>query len=579
MSSPSSLSLYESANKTLPPSPELRPSRNQQQSVDSEFSLESSPTNLLASNAPATSQSRRLRSVARYKAFYPQALACSDTLTSSLDHNLHDDEQPNGVSSTSLSSASPAKNIAAGGSSSSDATTSLGALAGPRGVALFRLSRPHIPLLILSHATNSTSKMSNLSGLAFQPNSDGTVSHSLYLAATRGSATLIWDASGHSNMPLIGRLGSDVNIADAIDTRITSMCWKPSSRLASASSPLLATTTAKSISLWDLRVAPQGSTSSFKPTLRFGTSKQTSFSNSTAVAPALVQVACSSESDEFATIDATGIVRVYDIRMAERNRGSSSSGPAVSSFRAHETAGVGLAYFPTTSATNDDKSSSSSWLTWGLDSPKASAVAKLWSWTSDDSQQQATTDPDDYWYMYATPLNRSDYRVNAQLVRPNLACARVCASPVENSFMAVGHLPYNNTADKIGTEPRGGWWAELCTLSSDDEKKTVDERLPSTTFGLDSVINFEGGGTSNYNWGQKALLSALGGRADLGRLQAAELAFVGVSNQSWSPPIVEEALDPAKVEEEKGSNVELVLCCLSDTSVITTHVSFSLSMR
>lgn len=570
--SASNQSLHESAHETLPPSPEFKPSIGGSETLvdSSSFSLDASPSTALASNVPIVSNSRRLRSVARYQAFHPQALACSDTLTISTD-NILNDEEINGVSSTSMSSIATKRNTARG-ASLSNTTTSLGALAGPQGVALFRMSRPHIPLLILSHATNSKSKLSNISGLAFQPNADAMGSQSLYLAATRGTASLIWDASGHSTMPLIGRLGSDMNVADAFDTRITSMCWKPSSRTASATAPLLATTTANSISLWDLRVAPQGSTS-FKPTLRIGTAKQTSFSNSSAIAPKLVQVACSSESDELATIDSAGIVRIYDIRMAERNRAPSTSGSAASSFRAHETAGVGLAYFPTKSANNNAKTLSSSWLTWGLDSPKASAVAKLWSWTGNE-KQQAAADPDDYWYMYATPFNRSDYRLNAQLVRPNLACARICPLPLENAFMAVGHHPYRNSESENSTTARDGWWAELCTLAGGDGQNAVDGQVPSSTFGLKSVVSFEGGGTISYDWGQKALLSALGGRSDLGRLQAAELAFSGVSSQSHLlTPAVERALDT--VEEDEGTNIELVLCCLSDTSVITTHVSYS----
>eukprot|EP00980_Cylindrotheca_fusiformis_P009435 scaffold2065_cov107-Cylindrotheca_fusiformis.AAC.5 len=565
MSGSSHQLLHESAKKILPPSPELKPStRNLPESVDSQFSLDASPA-----NAPTASQSQRLRSIARYQSFYPQALACSDTLTVSTQSDLIDEPQPTGVSSTLMSTQSQ-KHKESRRTPPSGTTSSLGALAGPQGVALFRLARPHIPLLVLSHATNSTSKRSSISSLAFQPNAGD---RSLYLAATRGSASLIWDASGHSTMPLIGRLGSESNAADSLDAHITSMCWKPSSQQASSTSPLLATTTANSISLWDLRVAPQGSTSSFKPTLRIGTSRQISFSKSSAIAPKIVQVACASESDELATIDTTGIVRIYDVRMTERHRAPSTSGSASSTFRAHATAGVGLAYFPTTAMKGSgENSTSSSWLTWGLDSPKASAVAKLWSWTSSDSQE-VSTDPDDYRHPNSIPFNRSEYCLNAQLVRPNLACARICPVPMKNSFMAVGHYPYYNaTQDEKSMHSPGGWWAELCTLTSETVQAPVSDSLFSTTFGVRSVVKFEGGGGSGYDWGQKALLSALGGRDDLGRLQAAELAFSGISNQSHSlTPGVEYGLDRSLPDEAQDGNVELVLCCLSDTAVITTH--------
>jgi hypothetical protein len=184
-------------------------------------------------------------------------------------------------------------------------------------------------------------------------------------------------------------------------------------------------------------------------------------------------------------------------------------------------------------------------------------------------------DPEDYWYMCSTPSwNRSDYQLKGQLVRPNLACARVCASPIKNSFLSVGHLPYSTK----NAESQGGWWAELCTLACDDSvektREEPDEQLSPTTFGLNSVVKFQGGGTANSSWDQKALLSALGGREDLGRLQAAELAFSGGLNRNrLTPPIAEGSSDIDTTFYEEKGNIELLLCCLSDNSVITTHVS------
>lgn len=546
----------------LPPSPELKESAlsNLHGNVKiPDFSLDGSPGRARVV-APAISSTlvQRLSSVARYQAFHPQALACSNTLTSS----LNDEEifPPSLKSHPSTSTITHARK--------DPGPSSLGALAGPTGVALFRLSRPHVPLLMLSHATNSTNK-SSISSLAFQPTTTADTQsnpRSLYLAATRGSGVLIWDASGHSPNPLIGRLGMDHENTSAIadlDNRITSISWK-----ASAVSPLLATTTSTSLSLWDLRSHSQGSTSNIvlKPVLRFGTARE-SFTNHSP----LVQVACSSDSDECATIDVSGIVRVYDIRMTERGR--SFMGSPTSAFAAHETAGVGISYFRSTSP--KENNTTSRWLTWGLEGPLSSPVVKIWSNESKSHATQSNQDTEDYWYMDAGDASSpryskgvpsigldSDYHLEAQCARPNLACARVCASPVENSFMAVGHLETNEDNSE------GGWWADLFTLSKETEEPT-DTNPILTTFGLSKVAGFHGGSAASSS-DRRALVSVLGSRVDLGRLQAAELAFSGATFRSRSISIGE---NPVEKKEEDNSDVELLLCCLSDTGVVTTHVS------
>ncbi|KAL3909517.1 MAG: hypothetical protein SGARI_002563, partial [Bacillariaceae sp.] len=264
------------------------------------------------SNSPSTTpQPRRLRSVAKYSSFHPQALACSSEIINTSYKDFESAQDYGGPSS-------------------------LGAIAGPRGVALFRVSRPHVPLMIFSHATNSTKN--SISSLAFQPrtqriagNNNNNVQDisSLYLAAARGSGVLIWDASGHSANPLLGRLLMDP-VQDSIGgsvAAVSSIAWKTNP---SGSDPLLATTAGTFMSLWDLR------SPGFKPSLRFSSSRN-------AVNTPLVQVACSSVSEECATIDAAGVVRIYDVRGT--GGGSSSSGAPVGTFVAHE-AGVGILHLP-----------------------------------------------------------------------------------------------------------------------------------------------------------------------------------------------------------------------------------------
>ncbi len=522
----------------------------------------------------------RLRSVAKYNAFHPQALACSkDVLTTSYKDHLE----------SSLDFGGPA---------------SLGAIAGPRGVALFRLSRPHIPLLIFSHATNysvsaknNRKTLNSISSLSFQPtndNSKSTNSNTLYLAAARGSGVLIWDASGHSPNPLLGRLlndttndttiGSSVGGRRDLETRITSMSWMShSNRNSSSSSPLLATTTASSLSMWDLRC--NLSSGMFKPSLRFGSSRNSNAaatsSSSTSAAP-LVQVACSSFSEECATIDVAGIVRTYDLRKTEGG-GRSSVGYPLSVFMAHE-AGVGIDHLPR----SHDGKVDSAWVTWGLETSMSSAIVKVWgiaksSGYHDDAASGVTPEEkDDYWFMgdesHKTPSTSnnntltasSDYQLIAQYARSRMCCARVCAAPVKNSLVIVGY-----ESDKSGpisnesSEKNSGWWAELMKLSpgSNSYHEIEEARKRRRDFGLDRIASFSGG-AANTDVDKKSLTSVLG-NANIGKLQAAELAFSSmVVPRNTTGATTEDGSKSHEKEDESG--MELLLCCLSDTGVVTT---------
>lgn len=462
----------------LPPSPELKaglpPSQLPEYSLDGANSIR-----------PVL---RRLRSVARYQSFYPRTLACSSTLSTYEDRG--------GMTSK-------------GGNPTS--VSCLGAVAGSQGVALFRLSKPHVPLLILSHATNSTAASSSISSLAFEPKESSTAD-SLYLAATRGSGVLLWDASGHSPNPLVGRVSMDRPGISDVDTRSTSMAWKPASP-----SPTLFTASASSLCLWDLRTPT-------KPSSKFDASRK-------AQGDPFVQVACSA-NDEVAVIDSAGVVQIYDVRM-----NSSRSQTAASSFAAHESAGVGVASFGI-----------SRWLTWGLDAPLASAVIKIWTKREISSTLTSSVDLP---RSGKAALSAREYGLAAQCVRSNLACARVCISPVDNKFMAFGHLPsFHSSINKVG-----GWWAELYKL--DDEASdtfAVEESLSIRTFGVEAEAEFYGG-EATHGGDKSTLASVLGSRTELGGLQAAELALAGARDGS----------------DETSS--EMIVCCLSQTGVISTHVS------
>ncbi|KAL3918200.1 MAG: hypothetical protein SGILL_004350 [Bacillariaceae sp.] len=560
----------------LPPSPDGPGTSTTRNVPQPQLSLDGATP--LRSNSPGPSFLQpRLRSVAKYSSFQPQALACSTEIINTSYKDFESSQDYGGPSS-------------------------LGAIAGPRGVALFRVSRPHVPLMIFSHATNSSTARNSISSLAFQPTwnkksnvdksrrlfgANGEDLSSLYLAAARGSGVLVWDTSGHSANPLLGRLLMDpVQDSVAGSTAVSSIAWKANPSSVSGSEPLLATTSAASLSLWDLRAHTTG----FKPSLRFSSSRNNGIHATSSVAAPLVQVACSNMSEECATIDASGVVRIYDIRMTERGR--SSSGSPLGTFVAHE-AGVGILHLPLEYDEDalDGQSpnamcSQSAWVTWGLENPTASAVVKVWSAVDTSSSVglkdsvDGNVSTEDYWYMSddttapspnviktMLPSSSAEYQMIAQCSRTNIACARVCAAPVKNAIVVVGY------AGVTGTASDAGWYAELLSIKNEPPLglNATTEQIPPVdakkNFGVSKIVGFLGG-ASNASVDKKPLASMLG-NLSLGRLQAAELAFS--TNVRCSSRVDDQtAGNEFSAETNIVGDTELVLCCLSDSGVITT---------
>ena len=120
-----------------------------------------------------------------------------------------------------------------------------------------------------------------------------------------------------------------------------------------------------------------------------------------------------------------------------------------------------------------------------------------------------------------------------QCITQQLAAARVCPAPVENSIVTIGL----DTRDDQQTR----WHADLWKLSKRDEVE----------IGLEKVMSFQGGADAD-----KDHMSSLGNDFRLGSLCASELA---ISNQGRDSTC-DEIDQPC-----------LLLCNLTDSGYITTH--------
>lgn len=336
-----------------------------------------------SSSSPPQQQVPRLRSVARYASYRPQTLATSNLLPS-----LH---------------------------------TSLGAVAGSHGVAIFRVSEPQTPLALLHHSTaapvgatavgnrhgigttTTTRASSRCDNLCFQPDS-----HSCLLAGSRGSAVLIWDGA------LAPSALTDRCEAPAGET-LSSLTWR--------SSHVLVASTPSTACLWDVRQANRS-----KPTLRFGstaTANEAGGSGAGGLSNGhhpYVQIA-TNESHQVALMDAGGFLRVWDWRYLEgggAGAGASFNSKVVETIEAFHSVGVGLAALSSASSTL------SSWVVWGYEQVNEGAVAKVLApkslltgattIASEDLTQASTDD---------ILVGDSPYVELGLLQTPDLACVRV----------------------------------------------------------------------------------------------------------------------------------------------------------
>lgn len=357
----------------------------------------------------------RLRSIASYGAFKPRALAIgyntratyatshsqnatSTTTTTSAAVTTAAGGVPSVPTTHGPGSTPPSQGISGSGLGGGGDYGSIAAIGGPLGVTLFHTSKPHHPLLVFHHVSPSSTRP--ISSLKFQPafsapSSMMSSNHVVepyhgnpnsLLACARGNGVLVWDTTGHSLSPLLGRLtcedhpnmnfhsnysvpgnayinptanptnetSSYIAHADVI----SSMAWKGQISQSSSSFHHLLTTSPKSISQWDLRCW----TPRMRPSLRFPFPSFSHYNNTsipshhhgtfalsnnaagvnmdanTIASAKFVHVACHTDASLsnihlVAVMDSIGVVRIYDDRKCQSPQ---------SEFWAHERMGVGI---------------------------------------------------------------------------------------------------------------------------------------------------------------------------------------------------------------------------------------------
>jgi len=575
------------------------------------------------------SAASRLLAIANYGPFSPGGLATCTGLAQSdyLDEasgdvgggvrRAHDGRAASERVSFSGAGPSVTGTSAASGAQSFAAGTAI-ALSGPHGIAILRSNKPHIPSVVLSHSTHTAGGGAGCGPLAFQPSSDdfgggsagagGSGGRSTMLLATaRGPGVLVWDASGRSLSPLLGRLGHDgrhppaavvssaaasganaaaattnasatgsvpsssrppkpatssnnsvasslptpkpptapsANTSAATTPRSSSYDIITSLCWLSAHSPTLVTTSARSASIWDLRCP---SISRLRPSTRYEL-------GAGSIDGGFVSCAVAGDgSHEVAILDGSGIVRIYDTRMGGLNPQSkgqyTNSDHPLHAFYAHES-GVGISRLPLSTEGRRG------WLTWGFDSYDAEGSVKVWreGRQGPDDSSDILIDSDDYWNPRPEVAAAIDAALDASGndSRHFELTATFGSSSGDLSAARVVPHPYGNAVVTIGTEEDGGWKADYWTLSESPNTSDEDFMITGSVFGAKLEGSFEGGSKCN-----DALRQVLGGSSSLGYLIQADLAV--------GPPSVQ-------ADHGQSDYSELLLCCLGSSGYLTTHV-------
>ena len=436
----------------------------------------------------------QVNSIAKYSSFLPQTLACSPL-----------------VPGLFLDRTSASFNAS---STTNKALDSLTALAGAQGITLFRTSRPHVPCLVLSHASASEEQI--LHSVQFQPSLSN---NSLLLAAARGSAALVWDVSGQTLSPLLGRLEVD-KIANKRQTAVTGLSW----HRAEEHSRLLAVSTQSSVGVYDLR---SPGILLLRPSVRLDAQLTGSFSD-------FVKVACST-GDHFAVLDSSGFLRVHDMR---------KPGSPLSNFSCFDEKGIGLEYLPSARKEN-------TWVTWGSDLVGTGSVVRVWTAEEDQSElhiKRSETEDEtvaDTIPSFAGTSSGVDYgRLVAECSTPNLACARVCPFPIKDTIVTFGYPM--SSEDKPGSSI---WLADVWNID-DRGSNTIPDRLSSVVGRVDSSI-----------WGQQGLSTE---KQKHNVLHGVDLAYLST--------VVERPPEDHTNDSDGPLNIlGITVCSLVDNGLVVNH--------
>lgn len=366
----------------------------------------------------------------------------------------------------------------------------------------------------------------------------------------------------------------------------------------------LIATTPTHACLWDVRQPPSASFGSgsgstvgrggaaaarpSSPALRFAYGATTSSARGDArtsdqrCSP-LVQVAC--QGHFCAVLNRAGFLHVFDTRMvaasaASTKNKSAATGGAVEVVPSFLHAGAGLTSYPHSTLPSEPAGSSTatSWVAWGIDAPSSTndAVVKVWS-VGGSNRDKSPPSSDDYWYMDSSfrgvDGGAPGYRLVGSCAVPNLCCARVGPAPFQDSILTVG---LESSVD----DPSGRWKAQVWMVKRSDGGDTSGTEL-------ESVVAF--GGSSEADDAHRMDLPRLVDSASVGRLCASDLAAVVTDRQQRSdrapPPMghvgatrATAASSSDDVDEDDGGGparrAVLLLCSLTDTGYLTTHVRY-----
>jgi hypothetical protein len=465
------------------------------------------------------------------------------------------------------------------------------------------------PSPMSSSVSSSSSHGGSITSLAFSPIPKHTTSTSsasalsIYLASTRGSSILIWDVSGHNRQPLQGRLSMTPSIESNTTTTatttsnnnttmasiITSMAWMPLQDSLSTNQCIVAATSSMA-AIWEIQFSKTSLTTTYNDSTRTntGTSVQrpyirfadlSKYTHDT-IPYRQIAVSCGTCNNhknnndnnnptvvvyDCAILNAAGLVRIYNIRITSTTTSTSNShrqhqyhhpngnsiitvsDRPVQQLEACHYAGIGLSYISLNNNSNHSDRpctdrNQNGWIIWGFDAPNTDAIVKVWMENSDNNNNdnETTTQP------------LQEYHLVGQCTTPHLACARVCPSPITNTFVTIGFEDPGIDGGSALDWRSDVWKVQFhdsvdFTESVRDHDNKVDcEVGPCTT--LENVRTFHGA-SENTN-----LQSVLGGK-ELLPLRATEVTLTGRN------PNLE-------------SKYDLVLCCLSQNGFITTHVRF-----